>query len=109
MNDSRLTDPQGNRIDYSCGNKGFQTNISKGKSHGTTPTLGSVLGYPLVKNQFNQSLWLEHVVETKNPTGNEYYWLMWYNDKAQPTIPMSGVFEKSDLEKMLKGLANFVP
>jgi len=53
-------------------------------------------------------LWLEHVVETKNPTGKEYYWLMWY-DKGHPTIPMSGVFEKSELENMLKGLANFVP
>jgi hypothetical protein len=108
MHDSRLTDPQGNRIDYSCGNKKFQTNISKGKPHGIAPTLGSVLGAPLVVNQFKQSLWLEHVVETKNPT-KEYYWLMWYDDNRLPTLPMSGVFEKSDLENMLKGLANFVP
>ncbi len=104
-NDHRLTDASGQRLNYSCGNKGYQTNVNKGFRHGRSMTRGSVLRVPLIDHDY--SLWLEHVQEIK--TGEEFYWLMWYDNSGIPTIPMSGIFDKEELAEMSKQLASFVP
>lgn len=101
----RLIDPQGNPIPYSCGNRRYRTNIYKGMAHGSASTKGSVFSSPLVNHGY--SLWLEHVEEIE--TGNEVYWLMWYEANGIPTIPMSGIFDKSELLEMIKQLASFIP
>lgn len=34
---------------------------------------------------------------------------MWYDPNGVPTIPLSGVFTKDDLQEMVSLLAGFVP
>jgi hypothetical protein len=105
--DHRIRDPQGAPVSYTCENHGFRTNTSAGKPHGPLGTaLGNVLSTPLIQGP-DYSLWLEHVVETK--TGRRCYWLMWYDSRGVPSIPISAVFERSDLSEMLRRLAEFVP
>lgn len=103
--DHRLTDTAGNPLDYSCGNRRYRTNTAKGFPHGTCSTRGSVLKDPLVSHGY--SLWLEHVEEID--TGDEVYWLMWYDQHGKPTIPMSGILDRDELAEMSKQLAGFVP
>ncbi|MGH8066348.1 MAG: hypothetical protein ACRERE_14150 [Candidatus Entotheonellia bacterium] len=104
----RITDQNGNAIPFSCQNRGFLTKIHKGFPHQPhIQTLGSVLDEALIDDG-NYSLWLEHVV-TRN-SHEEVYWLMWYrNSEGVPTIPLSGIFGRDDLEKMVGRLTRFVP
>jgi len=103
--DHRLDDKNGTKISYSCGNRRYRTNIYKGVNHGVCPTRGSVFAVPLINHGY--SLWLEHVEEIA--TGDEVYWLMWYDSQGKPTIPMSGIFDKDELSEMVKHLSSFVP
>jgi hypothetical protein len=92
---------------YTCENWAFKTNVSKGHAHGTfSQALGSVFDRPLISAD-GYSLWLEHVVEKANQ--QEVYWLMWYDRDGVPTIPLSGVFTKDNLQEMVSLLAGFVP
>lgn len=102
----RLTDSPGNSVPFSCGNTRFCTNIAVGKLHGMSATRGSVLDSPHVDHN-GASLWLEHVEEIG--TGKSFYWLMWYDNSASPTIPLSSIFDKSELAEMAKQLVQFVP
>ena len=102
----RLTDATGNPVNYSCGNSRYRTNLSKGLAHGNSPTLGSVFDAPLVDHS-GYTLWLEHVVDIQS--GEEVYWLMWYDPDGVPTIPMSGILNKEELAEMSKQLTSFVP
>jgi len=105
--DHRLPGPNGSRVNYSCGNRKYCTNVSKGYAHRPySPTLGSVLEDCLFTSG-EYSLWLEHVTEIS--TGQEVYWLMWYDAAGVSTMPMSGVFDRRDLEQMISRLARFVP
>ncbi|MBU4273660.1 MAG: hypothetical protein KKA28_17500 [Planctomycetes bacterium] len=105
--DHRATGPNGARIPYTCENQAFTTNVGKGHAHGTlSPTRGSVFANPLI-SAGGYSLWLEHVLE--KTTHQKFYWLMWYDPKGIPTIPLSGVFTKDDLRQMMSQLADFVP
>ncbi len=105
--DHRIVAPGGGPVDYSCENRRYKTNLKKGFSHGSlAATLGSVFTDALI-NTGDYSLWLEHVVETD--TEEEIYWLMWYDRDGKPTIPLSGVFGRDDLEQMVGRLAKFVP
>src|SRR2546426_8706655 len=103
--DHRLTTPAGGRIDFSCDNYGYRTNVNKGVAHGTSPTRGSVFPTPLV-NHSGFTLWLEHVEE--KGSGQEVYWLMWYDGNGVPTIPMSGIFDRNELAEMSRQLAQFI-
>jgi hypothetical protein len=103
--DHRILDPNGNRQDFTCANSQYRTDISKGEPHGTGRARGSVFDSPLV-NHGGWSLWLEHVVASG---GSETYWLMWYDPKGVPTIPLSGVLDKADIQEMSRQLASFVP
>lgn len=105
--DHRLENDVGARIPYSCGNRGYRTNIEKGNRHGLfSETLGNVFEEPLIDNN-GWTLWLEHVVE--NGTDAEVYWFMWYGPEGIPTIPLSGVFDRNDLASMNSMLTQFVP
>ena len=104
-NDHRLIDSSGVRIPFSCGNRRYRTNVNKGVQHGGSSTRGSVFQGPLINHGY--SLWLEHVEEIE--TGDEIYWLMWYDNNGFPTIPMSGIFDKDELSEMTRQLASFVP
>lgn len=103
--DHRLTDTAGNKLSFSCENASYKTDIDKGFQHGKSATKGSVFPSPLISNGY--SLWLEHVKEID--TQADVYWLMWYDDRGKPVIPMSGIFNKQQLSEMAKQLASFVP
>jgi hypothetical protein len=93
---------------FTCTNYRFETNIQKGEPHGNSATLGSVFRDPLIQNADGYSLWLEHAIQ--KDTRDEYYWLMWYDQQGKPTIPMSGIFARCDLEQMAGRLArDFLP
>ncbi len=105
MKDFRIVQ-NGNRLDYSCENHRFRTNINKGKPHRTSATGGSVFDNALIADG-SSSLWLEHAFDKQD--NRECYWLMWY-DNGKPTIPLSGVFERADIEQMVGRLAReFLP
>jgi hypothetical protein len=105
--DHRILDSAGNPLAFTCSNYAYRTNIQKGAPHAMgSATLGSVFQQPLISHQ-GGGLWLEHVLELA--TGEELYWLMWYDTKGKPTIPLSGVFDRADLEQMLARIAAFVP
>lgn len=106
VSDFRILGPNGTRLNYTCENRRFRTNIDKGYSHGSlSPVKGSVLEDALINTGY--SLWLEHVLD--KTSGDEVYWLMWYDHNGTPTIPMSGIFGKDELEQMIGKLARFVP
>jgi hypothetical protein len=87
------------RLSYTCENTGYRTNVSKGVRHGVySRNRGSIRKEPLVDRN-GYTLWLEHVTEKKN--GDDWYWLMWYHDGI-PTIPLSSIFDESDLRNMAR-------
>ena len=92
-------------IPYTCENAGYATNIAKGYPHGPGQAAGSVFDQALVGGHSGYSLWLEYV--TEKATGADTFWLMWY-DGGTPTIPLSGVFDASDIQTMASRLASFI-
>lgn len=95
----RIIDEDGNPLDYTCENSRFKTDLSK-SAEGGRP--GSVLPEALFDGG-TFTLWLEHVVEKEN--GRHVYWLMWYSD-GRPTMPMSGVLDRNDLNEMIINLTD---
>lgn len=105
--DHRIVNPNGTPVLFSCENRRFRTNLLKGFSHMPySETPGSVLQNSLIDSN-GYTLWLEHVID--KASNEEIYWLMWYDPDGKPTIPMSGVFGKVDLEQMVAQLTRFVP
>ncbi|HUZ72960.1 MAG TPA: hypothetical protein VMU87_08235 [Stellaceae bacterium] len=98
-------DQNGQRLNFTCENRRYLTDINKGKPHGAGFAKGSVFDSSLITHG-SYTLWLEHVLE--KGTGAETYWLMWY-DGGRPTIPLSGVLDKSEIQEMSRQLASFVP
>jgi hypothetical protein len=88
----------GRRLDYTCENARFRTDVVKGEKHGRNHTCGSVFREPLFKSVHGYSLWLEHVVDRKT-SDRSCYWLMWY-ERGRPTVPMSAILREDDLTKM---------
>jgi hypothetical protein len=96
----------GQRLDYTCANRRFKTNIEAGRRHGSqSANRGSVFDEPLAESD-SCSLWLEHVVDVER---GEYYWLMWYDSSGAPTMPMSGILSRNDIANMQRMLASFIP
>jgi hypothetical protein len=94
------------RLNYTCENAGYHTNTNKGFPHGPySKTLGSRFEEPLATRN-DYTLWLEHVIEIRN--GRGWYWLMWYRD-GKPTIPLSGILSKRDIDKMTRLLKTTSP
>jgi hypothetical protein len=105
--DHRIVDANGLRLDFTCENRAYVTNVEKGFPHGASASVrGSVFDGPLILGA-THSLWIEHVLE--KGTSRECYWLMWYDQQGMPTIPLSAVFDRADLEQMAGRLARFVP
>lgn len=102
----------GQRLAFTCENRRYRTNIKKGEPHSPqSQTQGSVFPSALV-NHDGWSLWLEHVEEKhveEIGTPAEVYWLMWYDPDGRPTIPLSGVFDRTELSAFVGRLAQFVP
>jgi hypothetical protein len=94
-------------VNYTCENSRFQTNLSKGQAHGAGQASGSVFGQALVTYP-GGSLWLEHVADNQDP-GQPYYWLMHYDPTGMPSIPLSGIMSKEDLEEMARLMASLLP
>jgi len=78
-------DANGQPIPYTCKNKLFRTNITKGQNHApyAPKVRGNVFREPIAVGGDN-SLWFEHVVNNKD-RDHVCYWLMWYNVFAPPT------------------------
>ena len=95
-----------NDTPYTCRNSRFWTDITKGKRHGPSQARGSVFDGPLVTNKDGSSLWLEYVEDRDG--GWEPFWLMWYDANGNPTIPMSGAFDQSQIQGMVSQLASFI-
>ncbi len=96
------------RIDdqaFTCGNYRFETDTLKGHPHGTDQSPGSVFEQPLIEHD-GYSLWLEHVRGKRGDS--DCYWLMWYDLEGSPTIPLSGVFDASDIQTLAARLAAFI-
>jgi hypothetical protein len=53
------------------------------------------------------SLWLEYVEDHKYGDW-EGFWMMWYDGRGAPTIPLSGVFDLDQLREMNSRLASFI-
>lgn len=107
MPDHRIVSANGAPIAYTCENKRFMTNLEKGKAHaGYSNARGNVFDHELAAPG-GLTLWLEHVVDKQN--GEELYWLMWYDQHGVPTIPLSGVMGKAEVQEMAGRLAGFVP
>src|SRR5579863_8427306 len=89
----------GEALGYTCENAGYRTDIVKGFAHGNAATTaGSVFPEPLTSREGDYSLWLEHAVEKKS--GDECYWLMWYDGAGAPTISMSAILNRDDIANM---------
>lgn len=97
--DRRILDRDGRAIDFTCENKKYRTDLSRGSYP------GKVLESPLYSNN-RDSLWLEHVIDVHS--GEEVFWFMWYKD-GQPLLPASGVFRKNDLRGIIKKLNTIKP
>jgi len=94
----------GQRLDYTCENSRFLTNLSMGRPHRPNHDyFGSVFGGALADDG-EYALWLEHVTNKEDPTG-QCYWFMWYKN-GRPTIPMSGIFHRENLENVSRLLAS---
>jgi hypothetical protein len=107
MRDHRI-ERDGMRLDYTCENARFRTNIDMGETHAGYQSRGSVFREPLVLNEDDYSLWLEHVSDRRNPD-ERYYWLMWCDPSGHPTIPMSGILSREHIANMQRLLASFIP
>jgi hypothetical protein len=90
---------------YTCANKRFETDISKGRHHGAGQAAGSVFDQPLVGGG-GYSLWLEYV--TDRVDHRDVFWFMWYDSNGSPTIPLSGVFDSADIQEISRRLASFI-
>jgi hypothetical protein len=98
--DNRIQDAKGRRLNYTCENRRFLTNVHKGSRPKPRTSCGSAFRRSLYVHG-DYSLWLEHVTDKTNPD-DPRYWLMWYR-KGIPTVPLSSVFSRDDMRKM-KGL-----
>ncbi len=110
MLDKRIIQ-NGRSVDFTCSNRLFETDINKGKPHGVgqggvAHALGSVFDAPLVSHG-GYTLWLEHAINRKDQS--EKYWLMWYDPNGIPTIPLSSVMDRADIQEMSRQLSSFVP
>ena len=90
---------------FTCANSRFQTNTRKPFPHGEGVAGGSVFEKPLAKTEQGDSLWLEHVLAKD---GAEAFWLMWYDQDGNPTIPLSGVMSADEVREMSSRLARFM-
>ncbi len=90
---------------YTCANRRFHTDITKGHQHKSGGARGSVFQKPIIEDG-SYSLWLEHVVDEED--GRDVFWLMWYDKSGSPTIPLSGVFEAADIRQMAARLAAYI-
>lgn len=79
-------------------NSRYETDTTKGHPHGAGQPKGSVFDQPLFADPSGYTLWLEHVVEVKS--GDETYWLMWYDGHGNPTTKVSGVIPKESLRDL---------
>lgn len=101
MSDNRIL-ANGNRLNFTCENKRFKTDIDLGyEHHAGDGYKGSVTDEPLYED--GGSLWIEHVLDKSN--GNKCFWFMWYDQNGQTILPMSSVFDKDDLQEMIKKIA----
>jgi hypothetical protein len=94
-----------NDIAFTCSNRRFETDISKGHPHGNGQVIGSVFPQP-VFGGIGYTLWLEYVTDKLD--GHHVFWLMWYDTNGSPTIPLSGVFDASDIQGIASRLATFI-
>lgn len=92
--------------EFTCSNKRFHTDITKGERHGLRKARGSVFPQPLVSSDSGYTLWLEYVVDKKEK--GETFWLMWYDPNGSPTIPMSSVISADKIREMTSRLAGFI-
>jgi hypothetical protein len=99
----------GQRLDFTCENAAYKTNVDKGEPHSDSHRYcGSVFPEPIKGCLGDEyTLWLEHVT-VKNDPKDECYWLIWYKD-GKPTIPLSAIWHKEDIAKMQRLLASFIP
>lgn len=107
MSDHRITQGE-NRLNFSCRNGKFGTNINRGMSHSPSETPGSVLPEPLAWGVGGYTLWLEHVEDLSDPDA-QWYWLMWYDLEGRPILPGSGIFNRDQLARMASQLMRFIP
>jgi hypothetical protein len=105
MSDHRIIQNE-RRINFTCTNRGFETNLQKGKTHARRRAKGSVFRSPLVTTDDRYTLWLEHAINQR--TRQQTYWLMWYDPNGVPTIPASSVIDATEIRELGKRLCDFV-
>lgn len=97
----------GTPIAFTCENRRFKTNLQKGHPHGLEQAPGSVFNVPLIVYP-GGTLWLEHVEDADNPT-EPCYWFMHYDAHGKPTIPLSAIMGKNEVQEMARLMASLIP
>lgn len=85
---------------FTCSNSRFETDVGRGYPHGTNKAKGSVFPSQIAGEDGGFTLWLEHVRDKKNNGGADIYWLMWYDGRGKPTIPLSGILTSDDIQEI---------
>ena len=100
--DHRIHLADGCRIPFTCENRRYMTDLTTGFPHAPNgEALGSVIDGPLF-DFGDVSIWSKHVVE--RATRERCSWLMWYDADGRPTIPLSSVFDRADIEHAAQAL-----
>ncbi len=80
-------------LDFTCENKRFKTDITKGHN-------GSVTENYLYEED-GEVLSLEYVIDKIN--GNSIYWFMWYKDGI-PKLATSAVMDETAITEVIKNI-----
>lgn len=96
----QIIDERGNVLNFTLQTTKYKTNIKKGYPHYKGNARGSVTEKPLYEDN-TVSLWLEYVISNE---GEDYFWLMWYDDKGKTSMSMSSVFGKAEFIKLLESI-----
>jgi hypothetical protein len=99
----RITDKDGNKLNFTCQNSKYKTDINKGLEHEKGGSKGSVTSEALFKSE-GYSLWLEYVVNVHDED-EQCYWFMYYKD-GLPIMPMSAVIDEETITKVINNISN---
>ncbi len=90
-------------------NQYFSTDSTKGYEHLPGQPKGSVFRGPACNpDAEGNNTWLEYVTDKRNPE-DERFWFAIYDKDYEPTLKVSPIFKREDLETMLGRFAALIP
>jgi len=89
-------DNNGTKLDFTCENHGYKTDITMGSNKGRKGSPGSALRSSLVEHTDGRSLWLEYVKgKVANNKKEQLFWFIWYDKDGKPTMNGGTVFSRT--------------